>query len=219
LTRSRLPRAKKPASRPRAAVSHPAQRLGRAVFLDRDGVLVVDVHHLTSVDQLRLLPGVPEALARLRRAGWRLIITTNQSVVARGRVTEDGLREIHRALERLLRARGAEIDAVYYCPHHPEGTVAAYRLICDCRKPSPGMLVRAAGEWNLDLGASVIVGNAASDVQAGKTAGCRTVLIWAAKSGTGKKGSMPPAPPPTRDADYIASDLEDAAGWILTYLR
>ena len=119
----------------------------------------------------------------------------------------------------MLRAKGAEIDAVYYCPHHPEGTVATYRLICDCRKPSPGMLVRAAAEWNLDLRASVIVGNAASDVQAGKTAGCRTVLIFGAKRGAGKRGPMGPAPPPTRDADYIAADLEDAAGWILTYVR
>jgi D-glycero-D-manno-heptose 1,7-bisphosphate phosphatase len=192
----------------------------RAVFLDRDGVLIADVHHLTSVDQLRLLPRVPEGLARLHRAGWRLIMATNQSVVARGWITEERLGEIHRALDDMLRARGAEIDAVYYCPHHPEGAVPAYRLACDCRKPNPGMLVRAAEEWRLDLGASVIVGNAASDIEAGRRAGCRTVLIRAAPTdgGATEEVSGPTGPLRAGDADYIARDLEDAAGWIIAHL-
>jgi len=182
-----------------------AQHRGRAVFLDRDGVLIADVDHLTSANQIRVLPRVPEALRRLHAAGWRLIIATNQSVVARGLITEANLQEIHRVLQADLRARGAEIDAVYYCPHHPEGAVAPYRRSCDCRKPSSGMLVRAAREWGLDLARSVIVGDALSDIEAGRRAGCRTVLIRGGE--TGKTEGVSP--------DYVARDLWDGVGWIL----
>lgn len=193
----------------------------RAVFLDRDGVLIEDVHHLTSVDQVRLLPRVPETLARLHAAGWGLIIATNQSVVARGLITERQLREIHRALESALRARGAGIDAIYYCPHHPEGALPAYRRACECRKPNPGMLVRAANEWHLDLGASVIVGDAASDIEAGRRAGCRTVRIGASPgcvSGITEGVPARPGPPLVGGPDYVAADLEEAAGWIVAHL-
>ncbi len=207
----------------------------RAVFLDRDGVLIADVDHLRSVEQIRILPRVPQALARLRAAGWTLVIATNQSVVARGWITEARLGEIHRALLDQLRARGAEIDAVYYCPHHPDGAVDPYRRACDCRKPSPGMLLRAAGEHHLDLAASVVVGDAPSDIEAGRRAGCRTVLIRGAGGGGDERS---PAGVPERRAaaperragarktggatsasaavpDYVARDLWDAAGWVL----
>jgi D-glycero-D-manno-heptose 1,7-bisphosphate phosphatase len=175
----------------------------RAVFVDRDGVLIRDVKHLTSSAQIEILPGVPESLRRLRDAGWAVVVVTNQSVVARGMVTEDGLREIHRALAAQLRARGAALDGIYYCPHHPEGAVAAYRRVCDCRKPQPGLLLRAAADLGIDLGASVMVGDAASDIEAGRRAGCRTVLLGA----TGAAGA-------TR-ADHAATDLAAAVGWIL----
>ncbi len=182
----------------------------RAVLLDRDGVLIADVGHLTSPDQIRVLPRVPEALRRLRAAGWRLIVATNQSVVARGRITEEQLREIHRVLLEALRAQGAEIDAVYYCPHHPEGAVAEYRRVCDCRKPCPGMLLRAAQEWRLDLSRSVVVGDAPSDVEAGRRAGCRTVLIVGADPAGARRGAPAPAAP-----DHVARDLWEAASWVL----
>jgi D-glycero-D-manno-heptose 1,7-bisphosphate phosphatase len=185
----------------------PASR--RAVFLDRDGVLIVDVDHLTAPEDVRVLPRVPQALARLRDAGWRLIVATNQSVVARGWITEERLEEVHRVLLAALRSRGAEIDAVYYCPHHPEGSVAAFRRVCSCRKPNPGMLLRAAEEWNLDLPRCVIVGDAPSDVEAGRRAGCRTVLVRPA-AGAGAGGDASP--------DYIARDLWDGAEWILANL-
>jgi D-glycero-D-manno-heptose 1,7-bisphosphate phosphatase len=187
-------------------------KLERAVFLDRDGVLIADVKHLTSAAQIHILPGVPDALARLRAAGWRLIIATNQSVVARGQITEPQLKDIHRDLLDQLRAEGAEIDDVYYCPHHPEGAVAEYRWACDCRKPNPGMLLRAAAQWHLDLAASVIVGDAESDIEAGRRAGCKTILIT----------EMTPRPAgteqanPNYGADVAARDLSDAAEWILT---
>lgn len=200
--------------------------LNRAVFLDRDGVLIADVDHLTSADQIRVLPRVPQALARLRAAGWRLIIATNQSVVARGWITEDRLREIHRVLLDRLHARGAEIEAVYYCPHHPDGSVPALRRECDCRKPNPGMLLRAADEHRLDLAASVIVGDAASDIEAGRRVGCRTVLIRGGGDGRAHRGALaepaagPPMPggPARGEAvpDYVARHLWDAAGWLLS---
>jgi len=181
-----------------------AARLSRAVFLDRDGVLIEDVDHLTSVDQIEILPRVPEALARLRAAGWKLVIATNQSVVARGWITEAGLREIHRVLLDRLRARGAEIDAVYYCPHHPDGAVAAFRGACECRKPNPGMLFQAANDHHLDLAGSIVIGDALTDVEAGHRAGCRTVLL----GGDGGRGGR-------ASPDYVANDLEGAADWIL----
>jgi len=180
----------------------------RAVFVDRDGVLIIDVHHLASASQIEILPGVPESLRRLRDAGWAAVVVTNQSVVARGLVTEEGLREIHRALEAQLRSRGAAVDAVYYCPHHPEGAVAAFRVVCDCRKPEAGLLLRAAADLGIDLAASVMVGDAASDVEAGRRAGCRTVLLRAAQESG--------APPAGRAAaDHVATDLADAVRWIL----
>lgn len=182
----------------------------RAVFLDRDGVLVRDVHHLVMPEQLELLPGVPEALRRLRGAGWRLIVVTNQSVVARGWISEEELQGIHRVLQDQLDSHGAALDALYYCPHHPSGAVPAYRLACQCRKPAPGLLLRAAREWAIDLRASVVVGDALSDVEAGRRAGTRTVLIRSSE--IAEERDEGPAP------DYVARDLPDASRWILERL-
>lgn len=195
----------RPGSAPATVPVDPATLGARAVFLDRDGVLIADVHHLTAPEQIRVLPRVPEALIRLRAAGWRLIVATNQSVVARGGIGEERLQEIHQALLATLRAHGAEIDAVYYCPHHPEGSVAAYRRVCACRKPSPGMLLQASEDWHLDLARSVIVGDAPSDTEAGRRTGCRTVLI---------RGGEREGPGKVRP-DYVAGDLWDATAWIL----
>lgn len=186
----------------------------RAVFVDRDGVLITDVDHLTSASEIEILPGVPESLRRLRNAGWAAVVVTNQSVVARGLVTEDELRAIHRTLESQLRARRAALDAIYYCPHHPEGVVAAYRAACDCRKPQPGLLLRAASDLGLDLRSSVMVGDTASDIEAGRRAGCRTVLIHHA-SPAGGSSRESTAVADTAAADYVAPDLPGAVDWIL----
>jgi D-glycero-D-manno-heptose 1,7-bisphosphate phosphatase len=190
----------------------------RALFLDRDGVLIRDVHHLTAASQIEILPGVPEALRRLRQNGWTVVVVTNQSVVARGLVTEEELEEIHQVLQERLSARGGPVDAIYYCPHHPQGAVARYRMVCDCRKPRPGLLLRAAEDLGIDLAASIMVGDTGTDIEAGRRAGCRTALIGtpgsaasprAAADGDAAGADRPTAP------DYIASNLQQLAEWIV----
>jgi D-glycero-D-manno-heptose 1,7-bisphosphate phosphatase len=161
--------------------------MNRAVLLDRDGVLVADGGLLTDAGELRLLPGVPAALARLAAAGWRLAVVTNQPVVARGLIDEDGLAAIHRHLTGLIIAAGGpQLDGIFACPHHPEATLPAYRQACVCRKPRPGLLLAAARELDLDLAASWMVGDRPSDIAAGRAAGCRTIQVE-----TGKHNETP----------------------------
>jgi D-glycero-D-manno-heptose 1,7-bisphosphate phosphatase len=156
------------------AVSEPARR---AVFLDRDGTIVRDVDYLTEVGQLEILPGVPDALRLLREAGFLLLVVTNQSAIARGWLTEEALAAIHAELNRRLEAEGARIDGFYHCPHLPDGTVPAYACECTCRKPRPGLIERAAREWQADLARSYVVGDSERDVEAGRRAGCVALRI------------------------------------------
>jgi D,D-heptose 1,7-bisphosphate phosphatase len=156
----------------------PGHRDGRrpAVFLDRDGTLIEHVHYLSDPERVRLLPGAAEALRRIRRAGFARVLVTNQSAVGRGMLTLGRLEQIHAELERQLAASGATLDAIYYCPEAPAGDD---RTVVECsdRKPGPGMLLRAADELGLDLGASWMVGDLISDVLAGLNAGCRSILV------------------------------------------
>ncbi|MEW6303816.1 MAG: HAD family hydrolase [Verrucomicrobiota bacterium] len=189
--------------------------MNRAVFLDRDGVLVEDVHLLTHAGQLRVLPGVPAALARLKQAGFQLIVASNQTVVARGMATEDDVRAVNEQLNALLaNAGGARIDAFYVSPFHPNANLPAYRRDSDCRKPRPGLLLRAAVERQLDLRASFMIGDRISDVIAGHRAGCRTVLVQ-----TGKHDAPPiesgEAIDTTVQPDHVCAGLPEAADWIL----
>ena len=150
----------------------------KAVFLDRDGVLVLDRGVVTDLAQFSVMDGVPEALWMLKRAGYLLVVVTNQAVVARGLLTEESLQILHGALRELLVARGAPpLDAIYSCPHHPNADHSAYRMSCVCRKPRPGMLLQAAAEHRINLSLSYMVGDRRSDVLAGQRAGCRTVLV------------------------------------------
>ena len=152
----------------------------RAVFLDRDGVLIEDSGSLVRrPDQLRIIPGVPTALADVRALGFLTVVVTNQTVVARGMVTERELGQLHTRLQEKLRQReeAARIDAFYVCPHHPNADLPAYRMNCACRKPKPGMLLRAERDLDLDLSRSIMVGDRPSDIAAGQFAGCRTVLV------------------------------------------
>jgi len=143
----------------------------RAVFLDRDGVIVVDHGYVHRVEDLAFVPGTVPALQRLQADGWRLVVVTNQSGIARGLYTQADYERFTAAMVAALAAAGVRLDAVLHCPHLPDAAVTAYRLACGCRKPGPGMLLRAARELNLDLAASVMVGDRVSDVQAGRAAG------------------------------------------------
>jgi len=179
-------------------------RSRRAVFLDRDGTLIEDVGYLKRPDQLRVLPGVPAALRDLRAAGLLLIVVTNQSAVARGWLTEETLCVIHQRLNALLRREGAGVDAFYYCPHLPGGAVARYARECECRKPRPGMLLRAAEEWNIGVEMSYSVGDSERDVEAGNRAGCYTIRLG---NRSGRAGGT--------SAHECAADIAEAAQLIL----
>jgi D-glycero-D-manno-heptose 1,7-bisphosphate phosphatase len=152
-----------------------AHRVG--VFLDRDGTLTLPYHHPTRPEHLVPRDGIVAPLRRLADAGVALVIVTNQSVLARGLLTGDGFAAAQLSFEQGLAAAGVHFDGVYHCPHHPEGVVAALAMRCGCRKPEPGMLLRAAAEHGIDLARSWMVGDQPSDVEAGRRAGCRTVLI------------------------------------------
>ena len=184
--------------------------VGRAaVFLDRDDTLIANVPYLSDPAGLRLLPGAAEALAVLRRAGFALVLATNQSAVGRGIITETRLREIHDALERLLAAEGARLDAIYHCPHAPQRADRTAIEHPD-RKPAPGMLLRAAEDLRLDLAASWMVGDLVSDVLAGLNAGCRSILI-------GSNATLDELPTtPETGRVFTAVDLAAAADLILT---
>lgn len=153
----------------------------KAVFLDRDGTINKYVGFLRDINDFELLPGVAEAIGKINESGYLAIVVTNQPVIARGEVTVPQLREIHNKMETLLGAEGAYLDAVYYCPHHPhkgyEGEVPELKIDCSCRKPKPGMLLKAAEDFNIDLKASLMIGDGENDVKAGKAAGCKTALI------------------------------------------
>ena len=153
----------------------------KAIFLDRDGTINKSVGFLKNIDDFELLPGVTEAIRRINDSGYLCIIVTNQPVIARGELTVGELQEIHNAMETLLGEEGAYIDGLYYCPHHPdkgfEGEVSELKIDCDCRKPKPGMLLKAAEDFNIDLSSSWMIGDSWRDIKAGKSAGCNAALI------------------------------------------
>lgn len=153
----------------------------KAVFLDRDGTINEYVGFLRDIREFRLLPGVSEAIKAINASGYLAIVVTNQPVIARGEVTYAELNMIHRKMQTLLGQEGAYLDGIYFCPHHPhkgyEGEIPELKIDCDCRKPKPGMLIRAAEEYHIDLSASWMVGDGENDILAGKAAGCKTALI------------------------------------------
>ena len=162
----------------------------KAVFLDRDGTINKYVGFLRNIDEFELIPGVAEAVKRINESGYLAIVITNQPVIARGEVTVEQLQLIHNKMETLLGAKGAYLDAIYYCPHHPHngyvGEIPELKIDCECRKPKPGLLLRAAKDFNIDLSQSWMIGDGENDVKAGKAAGCRTTLIGTEKCGQDK---------------------------------
>lgn len=153
----------------------------KAIFLDRDGTLNKYVGFLRNIDQFELIPGTEEAIRKINESGYLAIVVTNQPVIARGEVSLEELEEIHNKLETLLGLKGAYVDAIYYCPHHPhkgyKGERPEYKIECECRKPKPGMLLKAAEDFNIDLSRSWIVGDGKNDILAGIAAGCQTALV------------------------------------------
>jgi D-glycero-D-manno-heptose 1,7-bisphosphate phosphatase len=164
------------------ALNTDAPRIGRkAAFVDRDGVIIVDSGFLHRAEDLAFLPGAIESLQRLQAAGYLLVVITNQSGIARGFYTEADYLRLTAYMQQRLLAAGVQLSAVEYCPHLPDAEIARYRLDCDCRKPRPGMLERAATALNIDLSASILVGDRATDIQAGRGAGVGR--CWLVRSG------------------------------------
>jgi D-glycero-D-manno-heptose 1,7-bisphosphate phosphatase len=188
--------------------------MSAAVFLDRDGVLVRDVDLLSRIDDVYVLEGVPQALDLLHRVGFRLVVVSNQTVVARGLASEAEVHALHCHLQELLeQAGGPRLDGWYFCPHHPKATLIQYREVCQCRKPRPGLIHQAARGLGLDLRASFMVGDRITDIIAGARAGTRTVLVQ-----TGKHLDPPIEMSEPLEAaiqpDHTCMDLREAAQWI-----
>ena len=149
----------------------------KAVFFDRDGVLNVDVDYLYKISDLKWVEGAREAVAYLTQAGYKIFVVTNQSGIARGYYTVAQMQELHDFMQREIEASGGKISKFYYCPHHKEGKVAEYAKDCDCRKPKPGMLLQAFGEYDLDKEQCFLIGDGKRDVEAAEAAGIRGYLF------------------------------------------
>jgi D-glycero-D-manno-heptose 1,7-bisphosphate phosphatase len=188
-----------------------AESLRPAVFLDRDGTVNEEVGYIRELERLVLIPGAAEAIRALNQMGVPVVLVTNQSGVARGYYPESWLDALHGRLAELLAEQGARLDGVYYCPHLPEGDVAEYSIECQCRKPEIAMLERAATDLKLDLSRSFMIGDKATDVDAGLRAGCQTILL---RSGYGEqvlRGEYQHLP----DPDYICHSLHEGFEQVL----
>ena len=171
----------------------------RAVFLDRDGTIARDVPYCRRVEDFELLPTIPEAIRLLNINGFKVVVVTNQSGVARGYFTEDTLAQIHEKMKDELEKYDARLDAIYYCPHHPDEG-------CECRKPKMALFQRAAKEFSIGFGCSFVIGDMAMDIDAGKALGCKTILV---NTGPHQGGSIINPP------DYTAGTLLDAVQWVI----
>ena len=187
-----------------------------AVFLDRDGTINEQMGYVNHLSRFHLLPGAARAIRSLNEAGLPVVVVTNQSGLARGYFPESLLEAVHAELHRLLAREGAHLDGLYICPHHPEAKEERFRLDCDCRKPRPGLLERAAAELGLDLGRSYMVGDRWSDLRCGAAVGATTVLVL---TGYGRGDAAYVGPGQTVQPDHVAEDLEAAARWILDRTR
>lgn len=184
----------------------------RAVFLDRDGTLNHDPGYIRRPEEFLLFPGVPEAIRLLNGSGYLVVVVTNQAGIARGYYTEEDLRAVHGKLREGVAAGGGRLDGVYHCPHHPTAGDGPLTRVCFCRKPAPGMLYRAALDLEIDLGRSFMAGDRAGDVEAGRRAGCRTVLVLTGEGRTAQEeieraGETPP--------DRVFGTLPEAVPWII----
>lgn len=164
----------------------------KAVFLDRDGVINKEVDYLRNLKQLRLLPGVAQVIRKLNKLGFLIIIVTNQPVIARGWLTEKEVDDIHSVLIKRLSQKSAKINAIYYCPHHPEANLKKYRIYCHCRKPNIGLIKKAVKKFKIDVKKSFMVGDSTTDILAGKRAGLKTILVETGYAGKDGKYNIKP---------------------------
>jgi D-glycero-D-manno-heptose 1,7-bisphosphate phosphatase len=185
----------------------------RAVLMDRDGTVCDEVGYVNHVSRVRLLPRSAAAIRRAREAGFKIVVMTNQAGVARGYFTEDLVHQVHDRLREMLAAEGTAVDAIYYCPHHPDTGDEPYRKDCDCRKPRPGMLLRARDEMGIDPTRSYVVGDSMRDIEAGRRFGATTILVM---TGYGRGEYEHRTAGWTSGPDHIAEDLMDAVDWILS---
>jgi D,D-heptose 1,7-bisphosphate phosphatase len=185
-----------------------AAMLAPAIFIDKDGTLVLDVPYNIDASRIVLREGAGPALARLFDAGFVLVLVTNQPGIAQGRYVQADLDAVWNELNRQLAPHGVHFTAIYYCPHDPDGSVALYAHPCECRKPRPGMLLRAARQHRLDLGRSWMIGDILDDVEAGHAAGCRAVLLDVGSETEWRQGEL-------RQPDFVAPTLMAAAGSIV----
>lgn len=183
----------------------------KAVFLDRDGTINREVDVLRNLKQLRILPGTAKAIRKLNLLGFLVIVVTNQSVVARGWLTEKGLDRIHAVLLGRLRRGGGKLDAIYYCPHHPNANLKKYRLECRCRKPNVGLIARALKDFKIDPKKSFMVGDGTRDILTGKRAGLKTILVKTGYAGRDGKHHVQP--------DFTARNLAQAIKIISKHAR
>ena len=185
------------------------------VFLDRDGTLNEEVDFVRSPDQLRMIDGAAAAVRRLNDLGVVTCVISNQSGVARGFMTEEDLVPIHAKLELELDRGGARVDAIYYCPHHPTAGIPLYKIECECRKPKPGMLLRGAREFGIDLKKSFVVGDSLVDMQAGTSVGAATVLVL---TGYGKS-ALESCRQLNIKIDNVAETISEAVDFIALRLK
>jgi len=189
-----------------------AAQVKRAVFIDRDGTISEEVGYIRDLNQFHLMPHSAEAIKLMNEHGLKVIMVTNQSGVARGYFTEALVKKVHKKMESLLSEQGAYLDAIYYCPHYPEGVVKFYCKVCECRKPATGLLEQASQTHDIDLAASYLVGDKVTDIELAHRVGAKAVLVL---TGYGpeelKKIHGGALPQPA----YVAIDLYDAARWIV----
>jgi len=178
----------------------------KAVFLDRDGVINKEVDVLRSFKQLRLLPGVAQAIRQLNKLSFLIIIVTNQPVIARGWLTEEEVDAIHNVLIKRLVQKGARIDVIYYCPHHPNANLKKYRRHCRCRKPNIGLIKKAVEKFKINVKKSFMVGDSTRDILAGKCAGLKTILVKTGYGGKDGKYSV--------KSDFVSKNLMEAVSII-----
>ena len=185
--------------------------MNKAAFFDRDGVINIDYGFVGQIENYDLIDGVPQALCLLRELGYYLVLVTNQSGIARGKYTESDFFKVTSFMQSNLSLYNACFDKVYFCPHHPhkgyDGEIPELKIDCDCRKPRIGMLRKAAERFNIDLSQSWFIGDTTMDIQTGKNAGTKTMLVKTGEAGMDGKYDVKP--------DYIAGNLLDAVKLIL----